>query len=92
MSLCESSDARHDLFGSGGVLLATAEEKGGGNVLIPTVPLLTPINGKNWSTYITITMVNVFGALFFLVASGTVVVCKNNTRVLARSGPERGKH
>ena len=26
------------------------EEKGGGNVLIPTVPLLTPINGKNWSS------------------------------------------
>jgi len=32
-----------------GVLLVT-EEKGGGNVLIPTVPLLTPINGKNWSS------------------------------------------
>jgi len=32
-----------------GVLLAM-EEKGGGNVLIPTVPLLTPINGKNWSS------------------------------------------
>ncbi len=38
------------------------------------------------------TMVNVFGALFFLVASGTVVVCKNNTRVLGRSEPEQGKH
>ncbi len=36
-------------------------------------------------------MVNVFGALFFLVASGIVVVCKNNARVLGRSGPERGK-
>jgi hypothetical protein len=33
-----------------GVLLAT-EEKGRGNVLIPTVPLLTPINGKKWSRY-----------------------------------------
>jgi hypothetical protein len=29
---------------------------------------------------------------FFPVASGTVVVCKNNTRVLGRSGPEQGKH
>ncbi len=38
------------------------------------------------------TIVYVFGALFFLVASGTVVVCKNNTRVLGRSGPEQGKH
>jgi hypothetical protein len=33
-----------------------------------------------------------FGALFFLVASGTVVVCKNNTRVLGSIGPEQGKH
>ncbi len=24
--------------------------RGGGNVLIPTVPLLTPINGKKWSS------------------------------------------
>jgi hypothetical protein len=35
---------------------------------------------------------HVFGTLFFLVASGTVVVCENNTRVLGRSGPEQGKH
>ena len=32
-----------------GVLLAT-EEKGRGNVLIPTVLLLTRINGKKWSS------------------------------------------
>ena len=27
------------------------EEKGGGNVLIPTVPLRTPINGEKWSAH-----------------------------------------
>ena len=32
------------------------------------------------------TMVSHFGAIFFPVAPGTVVVCKNNTRVLVRSG------
>jgi hypothetical protein len=37
------------LYRVDGVLLAT-EEKGRGNVLIPTVPLLTPINEKKWST------------------------------------------
>ena len=37
------------LYPVDGVLLAT-EEKGRGNVLIPTVPLLTPINGKKWSS------------------------------------------
>ena len=37
------------LYRVDGVLLAT-EEKGRGNVLIPTVPLLTPINGKKWSS------------------------------------------
>jgi hypothetical protein len=38
------------------------------------------------------TLVSGFGAIFSPIASGTVVVCKNNTRVLGRSGPERGKH
>ncbi len=31
-------------------------------------------------------MVSLFGAIFFPVASGTVVVCKNNMKVLGRSG------
>ena len=35
-----------------------------------------------------LTLVYGFGAIFLPVASGTVVVCKNNTRVLGRSGPE----
>jgi hypothetical protein len=34
------------------------------------------------------TMVCLFGALFSLVASGTLVVCENNTRVLGRRGAE----
>ena len=32
------------------------------------------------------TTVSHFGAIFFPVAHGTVVVCKNNTRVLGRRG------
>jgi hypothetical protein len=32
------------------------------------------------------TMVSHYGAIFSPVASGTVVVCENNTRVLGRSG------
>ncbi len=35
------------------------------------------------------TLVSGFGTIFSPVASGTVVVCKNNTRVLGRSGPEQ---
>ena len=44
-------------------------------------------------------MVSHFGAIFSPVASGTAVVCKNNTTVLGRSGragarqkKEQGKH
>ncbi len=35
-------------------------------------------------------MVSLFGAIFFPVASGTVVVCKNNTKVLGSTSGRAG--
>ncbi len=49
-------------------------------------------SGRNNDRAPHITLFSGFGAIVSPVASGTVVVCKNNTRVLGRSGPERGKH